>query len=134
GLWIAVLLVPFVMSLTWACGPLLDAFGIDPDVRHQTTPYMRALNWSSLPLLLYFALRRYVQATGAAREVMLALVTANVVNALGCWALVFGHLGAPRMGTEGAGWATCISRLYMAGFLATVAFRKAGVFPDWALD
>src|SRR5262249_48961942 len=34
GLWIAVLLVPVVMALTWACGPLLNVFGIDEAVRN----------------------------------------------------------------------------------------------------
>ena len=50
---VAVLLVPLVMGLAWGCGPLLEAFGIDAAVRAQAVPYMRALNWSSLPLLLY---------------------------------------------------------------------------------
>jgi MATE family multidrug resistance protein len=31
--------------------------------------------------------------------------------------LIYGKLGAPAMGAEGAGWATCISRIYMTLFL-----------------
>ena len=31
--------------------------------------------------------------------------------------LVFGNLGAPRLGVDGAAWATCLSRVYLALFL-----------------
>jgi MATE family multidrug resistance protein len=83
-------------------------------------PYLRATAWSTFPLLIYAAFRRYLQATGRVRPVMVALVSANVVNAAGNWVLVFGHLGAPAMGVEGSGWATTLSRLYLA--LALVGY------------
>jgi MATE family multidrug resistance protein len=43
------------------------------------------------------------------------------VNVVANWILVFGNLGAPAMGVEGAGWATCISRAYLAGGLVGYA-------------
>jgi MATE family multidrug resistance protein len=48
---------------------------------------------------------------------MLALVTANVVNATGNWMLIFGNLGMPALGVEGSAWATTAARAYMATFL-----------------
>jgi MATE family multidrug resistance protein len=87
----------------------------------QAVPYLHALNWSMLPLLLYFAFRRYLQAMNLVRPVMFALVTANLVNVVANWALIFGHLGAPAMGVEGSGWATCVSRAYMAAVLVAYA-------------
>jgi MATE family multidrug resistance protein len=82
------------------------------------------LIWSTPPLLIYFALRRYLQALHIARPVMVTLLTANLVNLAGNWILVLGHLGAPRLGAEGAGWATCFSRVYMAGALAYVLWKR----------
>jgi MATE family multidrug resistance protein len=70
--------------------------------------------------LLYFALRRYLQAVNVVRPVMLTLVTANLINAAVNWLLVFGHAGFPALGVEGAAWATCISRTYMFVVLALV--------------
>jgi len=49
--------------------------------------------------------------------VMTALVTANLVNVGVNWLLIFGNLGAPQLGVDGAAWATCISRIYLAVFL-----------------
>jgi MATE family multidrug resistance protein len=47
-----------------------------------------------------------------------ALVSANLVNLLGNWALVYGHLGLPKYGVAGSGWSTCLSRTYMVIVLA----------------
>ena len=55
------------------------------------------------------------------RIVAFALVTANIVNALGNWILVYGHWGAPAMGTVGSGWSTAIARLYMAAVLVVLS-------------
>jgi MATE family multidrug resistance protein len=51
------------------------------------------------------------------RIVAFALITANIVNAVGNWLLVYGHWGAPAMGAVGSGWSTAIARLYMAAVL-----------------
>ena len=55
---------------------------------------------------------------------MVTLMTANLVNLAGNWVLVFGNLGAPKLGAEGAGWATCISRVYMMAMLGAVIWRN----------
>src|SRR5437867_5841313 len=95
----------------------LGAFGINPKVLALTPPYLEALIWSLPALLLYTAFRRYLQALNLAKPVMFALISANLVNVAGNWMLIFGKLGAPAMGAEGAGWATCIARIYMTLFL-----------------
>jgi MATE family multidrug resistance protein len=76
-----------------------------------------------LPLLLYTTFRRYLQAIGLVTPVMTALVTANLVNAGVNWLLIFGNLGAPQLGVDGAAWATCISRIYLALFLFVMILR-----------
>ncbi len=118
-------LAPILMLLVWCWVPLLARFGINPAVLSQTVPYLMALLWSTLPLLLYFALRRYLQAMDRVTPIMFALITANLVNVAGNWILVYGHLGAPAMGAEGSGWATCASRVYMVLVLVVYLFYDA---------
>ena len=101
--------------------PLFSHFGLAPALVAQTVPFLKALVWSTLPLALYFALRRYLQAMHIVKPVVFALISANLVNLLGNWALVYGHLGAHGYGVAGSGWSTCISRTYMVAVLAIAA-------------
>ncbi len=123
-----VLAVGLTVPLTLACFGVdasLEAWGLDPRVLPQTRQYFRVVLWSSLPLLLYGAFRRYLQALTLVRPVMFALVSANGVNACVNYVLIYGALGFPAMGVAGAAWATVISRLYMAAFLfITIIFAE----------
>ena len=128
GIWLALLLIPCVMGAVWAVLPAMAMWGVNAAVLRDASPYMRALNWSAPPLLLFFALRRYLQSTGRVRPILITLIVANGVNAVCNWIFVFGNLGAPRLGAEGAGWATCFSRVFMLASLLVVVLgddRKA---------
>ena len=117
GVYLSLGITPALMGLIWFFEPVLRSLGIQSAVMDQSIPYLRALNWSTLPLLLYFVFRRYLQGMDQAKPVMFALVSANLVNLAGNWALIYGHLGLPAMGTVGSGWSTCVARIYMMGVL-----------------
>jgi multidrug resistance protein, MATE family len=132
GVWLALLLIPAVMGSIWLLIPLLSAWGIDPAVLAETRPYLRVLNWSAPWLLLFFGFRRYLQSINIVRAIMLTLLTANLINIFCNWIFVLGHLGAPKMGAEGAAWATFLSRLYMAAALAAVIWTNDSGLPHIA--
>jgi len=117
ALYILVPLTPALMFFIWLFGRMLPKMGINPAVLEQTLPFLEAMNWSTLPLLLYFAFRRYLQAVDLVKPVTFALISANVVNLVGDWVLIYGHWGSPAFGVAGSGWSTCISRVYMAAVL-----------------
>jgi MATE family multidrug resistance protein len=131
GVFLALVLTLPVGLLAWMAGSRLDVWGFDPGVLTLVRSYFAIVTWSLPLLLLYAAFRRYLQAVAVVRPVMIALVTANVVNAAANWILIFGNLGAPALGVDGAGWATCISRAYMVIVLA-LAVARQGV-PPWTL-
>jgi multidrug resistance protein, MATE family len=113
----AALTVPMTLILLGG-SRTLHLWGFDEEVLRLTVPYLEIITLSTLPLLLYASFRRYLQAMGIVLPVMFALVSANVVNVVTNWMLVFGNLGAPALGVSGAGWATLLSRSYMALVLA----------------
>jgi MATE family multidrug resistance protein len=117
GIYLSLGLAPILMGIVWLWEPLLRSLDIQQSVLTQAIPYLHALSWSTLPLLLYFASRRYLQGINLAKPVMFSLLSANLVNVLGNWALIYGHFGFRAMGTVGSGWATCVGRIYMAAFL-----------------
>jgi MATE family multidrug resistance protein len=58
-----------------------------------------------------------MQGMNMVRPIAFALVTANIINAVGNWLLIYGKLGAPAMGAVGAGWSTAWARIYLAAVL-----------------
>jgi MATE family multidrug resistance protein len=124
GVWLAVLASPLVMGIAWLVYVSLDAWGLHPDIQALAGPYLRAISFGALPLLCYAAFRRYLQGMHIVRPVMFALVSANLVNAIANWILIYGHLGLPALGVEGAAWATTIARTYMAVFLLVAIGRE----------
>jgi multidrug resistance protein, MATE family len=133
GLFLALALTPILMLAVSFWPPLMQHFGISPELVEPMRPFMRALNWGTLPLLAYFALRRYLQAVNVVVPIMFALISANIVNAVGDWALIYGHLGLPAMGITGSGWSTCFARIYMLAVLAVTLFwvESKRSLPRW---
>jgi MATE family multidrug resistance protein len=120
GVYLAVVLTPPIVLATFAVIWILPRFGITPSVMEQLSPFMSTLAWGTLPLLLYFVLRRYLQSMNIVGPISFSLISANVVNAFFNWVLIYGHLGSPAMGIRGSAWATNIARLYM--FLTLAVF------------
>src|SRR3984893_8579048 len=118
GMVLAILLTPILMITVSFWPALMRRFGISVELVGPMQPFLSALNWGTLPLLGYFALRRYLQAVNVAVPIMFALVSANIVNAVGRWALIYGHLGFRAQGITGSGWSTCFARVYMMLVLA----------------
>ena len=128
-----VLTVPITLLLFWMTATL-DRWGMNPDVLRLVRPYLGAVAWSTLPLLLYFAFRRYLQGLGVVRPIMLTLIGVNLLNVIANWALIFGHLGLPALGVAGAAWATVLSRVVMAVSLAVVILRRDRLYRPRLMD
>lgn len=122
GCVLALLLTPLLMIAVSFWPAFLQRFGISPELVDPMRPFLYALNWGTLPLLGYFALRRYLQAVNVALPITFALISANVVNVLGDWVLIYGHLGFRAHGIVGSGWSTCFARIYMLVVLAITAY------------
>lgn len=128
GIWLAAAASIVLMAVVEGCIPVMRAAGVQSQVLRAALPYLRAMNWSLLPLLLYAAFRRYLQSVGHVRPVMIALLSANVINALGNWLLI------PGYGVEGSGWATLGARIYMLAVLvASAVFMRPALRHNFVL-
>lgn len=90
----------------------------------------------SAPAFLAFtALRQYLQGRGIVAPALWVTLIANVVNVVGNWALIFGHLGFPAMGLEGAAIATAVTRCFLFVGLALWVWRfrlHRGAWRPWS--
>ena len=124
--WIAAISTPIVMAATLGSLLLLPHFGTPPEIVRETSTYVHSLVWSTAPLMGYMALRRFLQSINHVVLISVSLITASVVNLVGDWAFLFGHLGVHAMGIAGSGWSTCVVRVYMLMLLmagTVLAFR-----------
>jgi len=125
GLQLALVLSVVLMAASAASLALLPAFGFHPDLLDELNAYTRPLLWSAPPLLAYVVFRRYLQAMNIVRPVMIALVAANLMNVLGNWMLIYGHLGFPAMGVVGSAYATVASRVVLAvSLFGVILYRE----------
>jgi multidrug resistance protein, MATE family len=120
GIYLSFAIAPFLAVPVWIIPRYFESFGVTHPVAILAAPYMRTLSAGLVPLLLYFAVRRTLQGMNMVRPIAFALVTANLINFLGNYILIFGKLGFRAYGVTGSGIATCISRTYLA--LVLVAY------------
>ncbi len=130
GVWLALFLTPPTMVMALSLPALMQWIGVQGPVRVLAEPYILALSTGTLPLLLYAAFRRFLQATDRVRPVMVALVSANLINAAANYVLIHGAWGLPAFGVTGSGWATAVSRVFLAAVLI-VATRLNDVTALW---
>jgi MATE family multidrug resistance protein len=121
GLVMAVALSVVLLAL-FGFGPgLMRLMPVEKPILDVAIPAMQGLNYGTLPLLLYFTLRRYLQANNHGRPIAFALISANLVNAAGDWLLIYGHtwniaghkLAIAGFGVVGSSWSTSFARLYL---------------------
>lgn len=72
--------------------------------------YLHVMLWGMLPFALTNVYASTLRETGKTFVPMLAGIIAVFVNLILNYVLIFGHLGAPAMGVQGAAVATVISR------------------------
>jgi len=94
-----------------------------PEVVALATPWVRVIGLSLLPLMVFQGFREWAEGLGLTRQAMQLSIAGNVVNAVLCYALIFGHFGAPALGLMGAAWATLLARIGMAALMAQFVLR-----------
>ena len=113
GLTLGALLTVPIMAVCLLLAYAIPTLGFHPAIAPKLQSYFMVLIWSTPFLIAYAACRRYLQGLHRATPVMVALISANLLNAAMNWLLVYGHWGFPALGVTGSAWATLIARIYM---------------------
>ena len=93
---------------------LMPYMGQPADVVLMGKPYFLIIAGSLVPLMLFQGFRQFAEGKSITKPTMFITIIANVINIIFNYLLIYGKLGFPEMGLNGAGWATFISRVVMA--------------------
>ncbi|HUF13443.1 MAG TPA: MATE family efflux transporter [Longimicrobiales bacterium] len=129
GLWLALALsIPVATTMLFGREVAL-LFGQQPDVAALAGAYMVALAPGVLPVMLFLALRQYLEGMGHARPSMVVSLAALGLNVLLNDVLIHGAGPVPALGVVGSGYATTIVRWFMFAALLAYTVLHRGFDP-----
>ena len=126
GLLLSLVFYPLLLALVPLVHRGFEWAGHGPRQVQLEFSYFRILMGGSLLFLVQGVFTGYFVGLGKTRVVMLASVLGIFVNLPLNWILVFGKLGAPRLGIEGAALGTLGGSAFIVTILVVSYFRNAG--------
>ncbi|MEM1083967.1 MAG: MATE family efflux transporter [Verrucomicrobiota bacterium] len=142
GLQITVVLGVLTLAVATLSVPSLGVFRQPDEVLEAMPGYFRLLAASMIPAMMSMAVKNHADAMNRPWPVFWITFGSVLLNALLNWVFIFGKLGAPAMGLEGAGVATVLAR--SVGFAGLIVWCVMGRelrewvplrwfrAPDWA--
>jgi len=91
----------------------LTYFGQEKEVALEARPYLIIMCGSLIPLMIFQTFRQYAEGLSDTFSPMIVSVFANLLNVFLNYLLIYGNLGAPALGLNGAGMATLMARVIM---------------------
>lgn len=114
------LLVVIFMAFRW----ILPFLGQPPEVVDAAGGYLWFLAPSLLPMLLGLAGKQFCEALNHPWIPTLLMIGGVLLNILLNWMLIYGNLGCPAMGLNGAGLATLLARIVTAAAMIAWLVRS----------
>jgi MATE family multidrug resistance protein len=114
-----------LMLITILSADLLKYFNQPADVVVLAESYLRILGLSILPASIFHSFKQMIEGLSIMKPAMIITIAANLINAAVNWVLIYGNFGFPALGLDGAGWATFLSRVFMAAALMIYVMNKS---------
>lgn len=110
-------------AITMVTAGLIPFLNQPPDVTPLAMIYLRIMGLSVIPIMLFQAFRQYSEGLSIMWPAMIITLAANGLNVFLNWIFIFGHLGFPAMGLEGAGYSTLGTRTIMVLVMLTYILK-----------
>lgn len=104
----------FIIGLLYILLPNLHLLGQTQEVLNLGSSFFEIIAWSVLPSLIYQAYKQFTDGIGKTKVSMYVMILGVVLNISGNYVLIHGHYGFPRLGLNGAAYATLFARIFMA--------------------
>lgn len=105
--------------------PLMYHLGQPSDVVEMGIPYYRMLACSMPFIMLFFAFKQFLEGVGNTKVEMVVTIISNLANIGFNSLFIYGNMGFPEMGAEGAGLGTLLARIIAPILMIAYFLRKA---------
>lgn len=116
--------------LGYIASHFLHFFGQEVPVAKAAGPYLIIMCGSLIPLMIFQTFRQYAEGLSDTFSPMIVSVFANLLNVFFNYMLIYGKLGAPALGLNGAGIATLMARVIMFAVMIWWVRKKIQGF-EW---
>lgn len=116
--------VLWVATIELVFGPLVHLLGPSPELQGFATSYAHGRLLGGPAIVAAVVLTSFFRGLGDTRTPLVATVFANLLNAVACYGLVFGHFGLPAWGVAGAGVATALSNWTYTAIMLCALLRR----------
>lgn len=130
GLYVACLLGVVLFALSWVVSMNLEWFRQPAAVAARTTDFLRILMASLIPALASIALKNHADALSRPWPPFWIFLGGVGLNVVLNWIMIYGNLGCPALGLEGAAWATLIARCFIFAAMFVWLLNAKGL-EDW---
>lgn len=110
--------------LHYGATTLLGWMGLRPELLKYGIGYMQIVGAFAFFQAISFTISASLRSANKAIYPMLVTVLVNIMNIIGNYSLIFGKLGMPALGAEGAAISTSVARGVSMAVLFVILFRK----------
>ncbi|AUC79496.1 MATE family efflux transporter [Nonlabens sp. MB-3u-79] len=111
-----------LMLLMFLSEPILYMLDQPKEVVDLAIPYMRWVALSLIPLMMFQAVKQFIDGLSKTTYSMIASIVANIINVLLNYVFIYGKFGFPRLEVEGAAIGTFVARILMFLILTVLLF------------
>jgi len=142
GVYFAIISGAIMLSFAPLSEEIFRWIGHGPEVRGYEEAYFRIMCIGGTPGLLGAALSCFFSGRGKTWPIFWIDLTSCMINVVLDYAMIFGHMGFPAWGLEGAAWATVIANVVRVIIYAVLFFTeenetaycaRSGWRPEWEL-
>lgn len=122
----------FFLVLQFAIPNWLENYAHNPEIGRLQNEFLSIRSYSIFISLMAYALMAFLLAVGKTKIVFITSIVMSFVNIFGDYVLIFGKLGFPALGVEGAALASMLADMSTLLILA-IYFAKSNWIKDFQL-
>jgi multidrug resistance protein, MATE family len=92
----------------------IEIFGQTNKVNIHASSYLEIVNYATPAILVFYASKQLMDGLSFTKIAMYVTFFGLLLNVFLNWVMIYGNLGFPEMGINGAAWATNVARVFMA--------------------